>query len=113
MIAVGSASASSVLRERRYLQGKLNTLRIAKYGARPELPKVAKVRKKRAPVAAPAIPVSGKGAILLAMLKQPEGTTIDAVCAATGWQRKSASARICVLGKTVKITRNGKVYRAI
>lgn len=43
---------------------------------------------------------TSKTALVRQMLEQADGTTITAICAATGWQPHSARAALSVLRKT-------------
>ena len=69
---------------------------------------------------APAKTPKGKLGLLVGLLRQDEGTTVEAMMAATGWQAHSVRGAIAgaikkVLGHTVTSTKTegGRVYRIV
>ncbi|WP_324752563.1 DUF3489 domain-containing protein [Roseovarius sp. Pro17] len=80
------------------------------------------VRKRVAEIPAPKLPTPRAGtkqAMLIAMLQAPEGTTMEEIIAATGWQAHTARGAMSgALGKklglivtSVKENDRGRVYR--
>jgi hypothetical protein len=75
--------------------------------------KVAK-RAKAAPARKPTLRTGTKQALMIEMLKRPEGATVEQIAAATGWQRHTIRGAISgalkkKLGLTVEATRTREV----
>jgi hypothetical protein len=83
---------------------------------------MAAIRKHAADAPAPKLPTPRAGtkqAMLIAMLQTPEGATMEAIIAATGWQAHSARGvmsgalkkRLGLVVTSVKEEGRGRVYR--
>ncbi len=89
----------------------------------PKAGKKATTRRRRADTAAkPRGPREGtKQALLIEMLRRPEGATIDQIVEATGWQRHTVRGAMSgalkkKLGLTIaseKVENRGRVYRIV